>query len=237
MEHKSRAIILRTYDYGEADRIVTFFTEDHGKQKGIARHARRSKRRFGGGLEPGTICSARFVEKHGVELVRLENVLVELQALNIATTMEKISALHVTLELADKMLPLSHASKKKFRLLEKWLNFMAENDPMPVHMHAFYYRWLVESGLAPVFDACTVCGGKKELEHISGQHGGVVCASCYRRNFNGLKTGSDVIKYLHGFKGGKMPSMGVTGADEVFEYLLEHAVGGRIRALEVIKKL
>jgi DNA repair protein RecO (recombination protein O) len=237
MEHKSRAIILRTYDYGEADRVVTFFTEDFGKQKGVARHARRSKRRFGGGVEPGTICSVRFIERHGTELVRLENVSVELQALKIATTIEKISALHVTLELADRMLPLAHASKRKFGLLERWLNFMADSGPGPAHLHAFYYRWLAESGLAPVFDACTVCGAKEGLEHISGQHGGVVCAACYKRNFNGLKTDADLIKYLQGFKGGKMPASSVKGADEAFEYLLEHALGGRLKALEIVKKL
>ena len=48
----SSAIILHHTDYGEADRIVTFLTPDHGRLKGFARAARKSRKRFGAALEP-----------------------------------------------------------------------------------------------------------------------------------------------------------------------------------------
>src|SRR5512145_3036254 len=50
--HASDAIILRHLDYGEADRIVTFLTPEHGRLKGFARGARKSRKRFGAALEP-----------------------------------------------------------------------------------------------------------------------------------------------------------------------------------------
>ena len=49
------ALVLRTYQLGEADRIVVFLTRDRGKKRGVANGARRTKSRFGGGLEPLTL--------------------------------------------------------------------------------------------------------------------------------------------------------------------------------------
>src|SRR5258708_11839516 len=49
------ALILRTYKLGESDRIVVFLTRDRGKKRGVAKNARQSRRRFGGGLEPMTV--------------------------------------------------------------------------------------------------------------------------------------------------------------------------------------
>ena len=48
---KASAIVLRSFDYGESDRIITFYTDDFGKLTGIAKGARRSKRRFPNALE------------------------------------------------------------------------------------------------------------------------------------------------------------------------------------------
>src|SRR5678816_711115 len=57
------ALILRTYRYGEADRIVVFLTEDRGKKRGVAKNATKSRRRFGGALEPLTRGRVAFDER------------------------------------------------------------------------------------------------------------------------------------------------------------------------------
>ena len=51
---ESEAIVLRTYPLREADLLVTLFTRGEGKIRGVARSAKKSKRRFGGALEPMT---------------------------------------------------------------------------------------------------------------------------------------------------------------------------------------
>jgi DNA repair protein RecO (recombination protein O) len=179
LEHKSQAIILKVMDYSEADRLITFFTEDFGKQKGVAKNAKKSKKRFGGGLEPGTIGVSRFVEKHGVELVRLEDFSIDLAAWNLSSSLSKICALHISLEIADKLLPLGHASFERYQLLYRWVKFLSENEPHDFHRHAFYYKWLSASGIAPVFDKCILCGKiKSHFWHISPSHGGVICGGC-----------------------------------------------------------
>jgi DNA repair protein RecO len=68
------ALILRTYKLGESDRIVVFLTRDRGKKRGVAKNARQSRRRFGGGLEPLTYGRVGYVERERRELVRLDYV-------------------------------------------------------------------------------------------------------------------------------------------------------------------
>src|SRR5678815_3347422 len=72
--HTADALVLRTYRYGEADRIVVFLTEDRGKKRGVARNASASRRRFGAALEPLTRGRATYVERDHRELVRLDRV-------------------------------------------------------------------------------------------------------------------------------------------------------------------
>ena len=68
------ALILRTYKLGESDRIVVFLTRDRGKKRGVAKNARQSRRRFGGGLEPMTWGRVSYMEKEQRELVFLNYV-------------------------------------------------------------------------------------------------------------------------------------------------------------------
>jgi DNA repair protein RecO (recombination protein O) len=65
------ALILRTYKLGEADRIVVFLTRDRGKKRGVAKWAGRSRKRFGGALEPLTEVRVAYFEKEQRELVAL----------------------------------------------------------------------------------------------------------------------------------------------------------------------
>jgi DNA repair protein RecO (recombination protein O) len=72
--HTTDALILRTYKLGESDRIVVFLTRDRGKKRGVAKNARQSRRRFGGGLEPMTYGRVGYVERERRDLVRLDYV-------------------------------------------------------------------------------------------------------------------------------------------------------------------
>jgi len=70
----SDALILRTWPVNEADLVVSFFTRDYGKVKGVAKAALKSRKRFGGALEPMTLARAFFAERPRQELVRLDQL-------------------------------------------------------------------------------------------------------------------------------------------------------------------
>ena len=69
---ESEAIVLRTYPLREADLLVTFFTRAEGKVRGVARSAKKSKRLFGGALEPLTFVRAFYDVRERQDLARLD---------------------------------------------------------------------------------------------------------------------------------------------------------------------
>ncbi len=70
----SEAVVLRTWPVHEADLIVSFFTRDYGRMRGVAKAALKSRKRFGGALEPMTLARAWFAERPRQELVRLDQL-------------------------------------------------------------------------------------------------------------------------------------------------------------------
>src|SRR5437763_13793681 len=69
---ESEAIVLRTYPMRESDLLVTLFTRLEGKVRGVARAAKKSRRRFGGALEPLTYVKATYEDRERQELARLD---------------------------------------------------------------------------------------------------------------------------------------------------------------------
>src|SRR5437870_12907428 len=72
-QQESDSIILKTYPLGEADRIVAFFSRDHGKMRGVANGARKMKNRFGASLEPLAHSRIQFFERENRDLVRIQS--------------------------------------------------------------------------------------------------------------------------------------------------------------------
>ncbi len=69
----SESFVLRTYPFREADLIVSFFTRDQGKMRGIARRARRPKGPFGSGLERLSHVNVAYYQKENRELVNINS--------------------------------------------------------------------------------------------------------------------------------------------------------------------
>src|SRR5438874_13625470 len=70
---QSEAIVLRSYPLREADLLVTFFTRQEGKVRGVARAAKKSRKRFGGALEPLTQVMLSWEDREGHELARIDS--------------------------------------------------------------------------------------------------------------------------------------------------------------------
>ena len=116
------ALVLRTYRYGEADRIVVFLTEDRGKKRGVARNATKSRRRFGAALEPLTRGRAAYVEHESRELVRLDRIEPQGSPFRSTAGRDGDAAAHVLgyaayfAELLDEWAPENAANERLFRL-------------------------------------------------------------------------------------------------------------------------
>ncbi len=113
----SEAVVLRTWPVHEADLIVSFFTRDYGRVKGVAKSALKSRKRFGGALEPMTVARAWFAEKPGQELVRLDQLEIVRSPLSSPVDHARMAVLSFFAEVLDEALPEHDPQDAVFRLL------------------------------------------------------------------------------------------------------------------------
>jgi DNA repair protein RecO (recombination protein O) len=176
---ESEAIVLRTYPLRESDLLVTLFTRLEGKVKGVARAAKKSKRRFGGALEPLTYVRAVYDDRERQELVRLDSCEVIESPMAGEVTYARATALAHVAELLDQLMPDREASDAVFRLT---LAVMAElrGSPLQLWMPVTYFElWMTRlMGFLPEFAECAVCGrslnGTRAYWHALAD--GLVCA-------------------------------------------------------------
>src|ERR1035438_3592952 len=154
---ESEAIVLRSYPLREADLLVTLFTRAEGKVRGVARSAKKSKRRFGGALEPLTYVRAFYDVKEGQELARLDSCEVLESPMASEVSYARAVALGHIAELLDELLPDREANDAIFRLTLSVLHVLSGPEIwMPV---TYFELWLTRLvGFLPELTECIVCG-------------------------------------------------------------------------------
>jgi DNA repair protein RecO (recombination protein O) len=134
------ALILRTYALGEADRIVVFLTRDRGKKRGVAKNARRSRRRFGGGLEPMTCGRVSYVERERRDLVWLSYV--EPTRSPLGAGGDALGYVGYFAELIDEWAQEGDPNEALFRLGASTIEALAARVPVEPLARYFEY-WLL----------------------------------------------------------------------------------------------
>jgi DNA repair protein RecO (recombination protein O) len=174
---ESEAIVLRTYPLRESDLLVTLFTRLEGKVKGVARAAKKSKRRFGGALEPLTYVRAFYDDREGQELARLDSCEVIESPMATEIGYPRAVALAHVAELLDELLPDREPSDAVFRLA---LATLQELRGPALWMPLTYFElWMTRlMGFLPEFSECVVCGrsleGSRAFWHALAD--GLMCA-------------------------------------------------------------
>lgn len=153
----SEAVVLRTWPVHEADLIVSFFARDYGKVRGVAKSALKSRKRFGGALEPMTVARAWFAEKPGQELARLDQLEIIRSPLSAPIDHIRMAVLSLYAELLDEALPDHDPQETVFRLLLAVVDHTSVENPwMPL---TYFQLWMTRlMGLLPDMSHCTRCG-------------------------------------------------------------------------------
>jgi DNA repair protein RecO (recombination protein O) len=139
--HTTDALILRTYTLGESDRIVVFLTRDRGKKRGVAKNARQSRRRFGGGLEPMTCGRVAYVERERRDLVLL-NYVEPTRSPLAAADGDALGYVGYFAELIDEWAQEADPNETLFRLGVSMVEAMAVGVPIDPLARYFEY-WLL----------------------------------------------------------------------------------------------
>ncbi len=154
---ESEAIVLRTYPLRESDLLVTLFTRLEGKVRGVARAAKKSRRRFGGSLEPLTYVKVAYDDRERHELARLDSCEVLESPLASEVSYPRAVALGHVAELLDELLPDREANDAVFRLALSVLAQLRGKDYwLPI---TYFDLWMARlMGYLPELSECLNCG-------------------------------------------------------------------------------
>ena len=181
--YKTEAVVLRSFRFGEADRVLHLYTLERGRIGAVAKGIRKTKSRFGARLEPLSHVelllhqgSGELQTVTGVELVGSHR-----------ETREQQYRLGVGLLGAETMLRLfteQEANPRAFQALTRFLDLLDEVAPAarpaldPLAL-SFQLKLLWLSGYLPHLTSCAECGTEGEaLVGYSAKAGGAVCRAC-----------------------------------------------------------
>src|SRR5581483_3104902 len=176
------AVVLRTVDYGEADRIVTLLTRDCGKRSAIARGARKSVKRFGAGLSLFGVGEATLAERPQAELDTLEAFHGARGFPSLMLDVAKVAHGGYACELVRELVPPRQPEAAVFDLLLSLFALLEAEPARAETLRVFELRLLDEVGLRPQLDRCLACN-TEDLDGagqvFDARRGGVVCGACH----------------------------------------------------------
>ncbi|MBM3252233.1 MAG: DNA repair protein RecO [Candidatus Omnitrophica bacterium] len=192
MVEKAEGILLKRINFRETSLLVTFFTKEFGKIKGIIKGVRKDPKKIASNLSLCSYNDIQFYKKRNSELNLIsQSDLIKDYSL-IRKDMKKISLASYILEFADTVLPLHDKNQEVFKLLLDCFESLQITDPERI-LYPFQIKMLSLSGFKPHLDACIVC--KKELHdtaNFSVYLGGLICPNCKNidRNSSSVLKGS-----------------------------------------------
>jgi DNA repair protein RecO (recombination protein O) len=178
---EAEAFVLRSQPLGESDRLVTFLTRSGGKLRGVAKGARRSRRRFGTNLELLSRVRLSYFEREGRDLVRVEGAELLESFYRLQEDPERGAVLACFAEIADAFAREQQEDEPFFRLLQAVLE--AVRDGIDLDRAARYFEiWTLRlHGVLPSLAACAACGAALQgrgVARYDRRDGVVWCSRC-----------------------------------------------------------
>jgi len=172
--YRDEAIALRTMRLGEADRIVTFLTPEHGKVRAVAKGVRKTTSRLGARVEP--ISHVALLCWRGREL----DIVTQVDTLDAFRTIrDNLGLVQIAvamLEVADQVAQERQAAPELFALVLGALRSL-EKSRSPVVLGAYLFKLLDLDGVRPIVEVCAVCGSPGPLVAFDAGEGGMLCSS------------------------------------------------------------
>lgn len=177
------AIVLRSRDYGEADRIVTFLIPAGGQVTALAKGARKSKRRFLNSLEPFSLVTLFYTEKLHRDLKRIDSCDLVKSYPRLRQDLNSLAAAACLAELAGEIVGIQENVQTVFEVLEYVLSLLDQGLPADSLLCSYLIRLLALSGYGPQWNSCQGC---RTAPHgsvrFSVKEGGILCERCAPRN-------------------------------------------------------
>lgn len=182
---ETEALVLKQFDLGESDRLITLYTREKGKLKAVARGARKGKKSRSGLVLPFSYHN--FTLYQGKSLAKINHI--ESIAMNskLREDLDYMAYASVVSEYVERAGLEDEADQALFSLLAVILEKMAESEKAELlfYLTVFKAKLLLLLGVKPEIENCTVCGGEVDLQGstpLSVEEGGSICGDCFNDN-------------------------------------------------------
>ena len=165
---EGEAFVLRAQPLGESDRLVTFLTRTSGKVRGVAKGARRSRRRFGSSLELLSRVKVSYFERERSDLTRIEAADLLESFYRLQEDPERGTVMACLAEITDSFAREQQEDEALFRLLHVTLRAIRDRLSLEVALRYFEIWTLRLHGVLPSMTHCASCG--KSLAARGGRY-------------------------------------------------------------------
>ena len=242
----SQAIIMRIKEFGESDLLVTFFTPEKGLLKGVAKGARRSRKRFVNcldhfclvNLEYGTQKKGDLQFLHSGRLIKAhEGLRNDYMILTRASYM---------VELTEILFPLGVSDPRMFGLLIRSFEALADGEDAETITMIFEVRAMVLGGYAFNFEKCCKCLREYKGEGTAvfiPERGGISCLNCQPVSARNPKLTPEAVKTIKMIQSKPLdqsfnlafPEQILKELKPVFKLHREYHLGLRMKSLSLIE--
>ncbi len=233
--YRDSGVIVRTYKLGEADRILSVITENHGKVRAVAKGVRKTRSRYGGRLELLRHLDLQFYKGRG-DLDIVTQAETRDHWPEIRNNLDRLGKALTIAEAVDQVAQDRQPNNELYRMLCGGLATLHVADPA-LMVPAFMLKVLALEGVAPALDECVIGGETSALEFFDPGTGGVTCAAHQR----GRPISSSALELMRATLGGALAKVlevqQAPHTDEVSSIvhrLWEFHVERRLRSTELL---
>lgn len=156
--YETESLVLKSYSLAEADRIVVFFTRDHGVVRGVAKGAKRLQSRFGSSLEPFTMVHLEYFHKEDRELVSIQRVDLLRSCFDAASDPGFLQTFSYIADLLTAFVPPQDPNERLYRMVKACLEAAGRKDRDLASLRLYFELWLLRlGGYLPDWSSCGVC--------------------------------------------------------------------------------
>ncbi|WP_426572484.1 DNA repair protein RecO [Aquihabitans sp. McL0605] len=232
--YRDQGIVLRTYKLGEADRIVSFMTERHGKVRAVAKGVRKTKSKFGARLEPPTHVALQLYEGRELDIVTQAESIDHFRA--IREDLDRLTRAVTMLEAVDQLSLEREPNPELYRMLVGGLRTIADRNSA-LMVAGFHWKLLALEGFRPIVEHCAMCDSEA-LVAFDPEAGGLLCTE-HRR---GTRVSPDAVRMLQDILGGRLavaldepPSSATHEVDHLATRVMEHHLERRLRSVGLLE--
>jgi DNA repair protein RecO (recombination protein O) len=244
---KSEAIVTRRQDLRETSLIITFFTKDFGKIKGIVRGVRGPHAQYGGGsLEIFAQDEVVFYERKKSDIFTISQCDLVDFFNPIRQSLERLAYANYIIELLDSVTSLGDKNAEVFTLLLNSLTLLSGKASAKRVARIFEIKLLGLLGLMPTLGSCAYCGGKVDASaRFSIVHGGLICKTCADKDRNALSIMAGTVKFIEHIRElpfEKVERIKVANAvgkelESILREFLDYHIERRLKSIEFLKEI